>query len=250
MKFNNEFNLAKTIAKEAGMFLVNKKTELNKVIYSQDKDIKLKADVQTEEIIKSFLQKKSNFPILGEESGASVKDLGETYWVVDPLDGTANFTRNIPICCVSIALIHLDEPVVGVIYDFNNNDMYSGSNENSAKLNDLDITVSSISQKSLATIATGLPANTDFSETALKKMILDFQSWKKVRMIGSAAMASAYVASGKVDFYKEFGIYLWDIAAGAAIVKAAGGVVSLSNKNKNHQVDAFFSNEKLKHEHN
>ena len=250
MKFNNEFNLAKTIAKEAGMFLVNKKTELNKVIYSQDKDIKLKADVQTEEIIKSFLQKESDFPILGEESGASVKDLGETYWVVDPLDGTANFTRNIPICSVSIALIHLDEPVVGVIYDFNNNDMYSGSNENSAKLNNLDITVSSISQKSLATIATGLPANTDFSETALKKMILDFQSWKKVRMIGSAAMASAYVASGKVDFYKEFGIYLWDIAAGAAIVKAAGGVVSLSNKNKNHQVDAFFSNEKLKHEHN
>ena len=67
-------------------------------------------------------------------------------------------------------------------------------------------------------------------------------------MIGSAAMASAYVASGKADFYKEYGIYLWDIAAGAAIVEAAGGKVSLLNKNSKYQVDAFFSNNLVKHE--
>ena len=86
-------------------------------------------------------------------------------------------------------------------------------------------------------------------EKAIKNMIQDFQSWKKVRMIGSAAMASAYVASGKADFYKEYGIYLWDVAAGAAIVEAAGGKVSFSNKNNKHQVDAFFSNYNLIHEH-
>jgi len=70
-----------------------------------------------------------------------------------------------------------------------------------------------------------------------------------VRMIGSAAMASVYVASGKADLYKEYGIYLWDIAAGAAIVNAAGGSVSILNQNDNYQVDAFFSNNFLENEH-
>jgi myo-inositol-1(or 4)-monophosphatase len=127
--------------------------------------------------------------------------------------------------------------------------MYSGSKYHKAEMNDLEIKVSQVQEKSLATIVTGLPAKTDFSDTAMQKMINDFQSWKKVRMIGSAAMASVYVASGKADLYKEFGIYLWDIAAGAAIVEAAGGKVSLLNQNDAYQVDAFFSNAFLENEH-
>ena len=127
--------------------------------------------------------------------------------------------------------------------------MYSGSKYHKAEMNGLEIKVSQVQEKSLATIVTGLPAKTDFSDTAMQKMINDFQSWKKVRMIGSAAMASVYVASGKADLYKEFGIYLWDIAAGAAIVEAAGGKVSLLNQNDAYQVDAFFSNEFLENEH-
>ena len=249
MNLNNELNLAKLAAKQAGDFLISEKDNISATIYSKDKDIKLQADIQTEALIKSILQKDSSFPILGEESGASVKELGETYWVVDPLDGTANFARNIPISCVSIALISNSKPVLGVIYDFNHDDMYSGSKDHKAELNGLEIRVSKVQEKSLATIVTGLPAKTDFSDTAMQKMIHDFQSWKKVRMIGSAAMASAYVASGKADLYKEFGIYLWDIAAGAAIVEAAGGKVSLLNLNDAYQVDAFFSNEYLENEH-
>ena len=249
MNLNNELNLAKLAAKKAGDFLISEKDNISATIYSKDKDIKLQADIQTEALIKSILEKDSSFPILGEESGASVKELGETYWVVDPLDGTANFARNIPISCVSIALISNSKPVLGVIYDFNHGDMYSGSKDHKAELNGLEIRVSKVQEKSLATIVTGLPAKTDFSDTAMQKMIHDFQSWKKVRMIGSAAMASAYVDSGKADLYKEFGIYLWDIAAGAAIVEAAGGKVSLLNQNDAYQVDAFFSNEYLENEH-
>ena len=73
-------------------------------------------------------------------------------------------------------------------------------------------------------------------------MIKDFQSWRKVRMIGSAAMASVYVASGKADVYKESGTYLWDVAAGAAILNAAGGTAKITNQKNNFQVDVFFSN--------
>ena len=249
MNLDNELNLAKKTATEAGNFLISQKEDLSKAIYSQDKDIKLEADIKTEALIKSMLEKESSFPILGEESGGSISNLGDTFWVVDPLDGTANFSRDIPISCVSIALIKNGSPILGVIYDFNHKDLYSGSEVHTATLNDAEIHVSSIKSKDLATIVTGLPANTDFSDAAMKRMISDFQSWKKVRMIGSAAMASVYVASGKADLYKEYGIYLWDIAAGAAIVNAAGGSVSILNQNDNYQVDAFFSNNFLENEH-
>ena len=249
MNLDNELKLATKAAKAAGNFLIHEKASITKAIYSQQKDIKLEADIQTEKLIKEILTKGSEYPILGEESGASVQDLGISYWVVDPLDGTANYARGIPICCVSIALIHQENPVLGVIYDFNNDELFSGSTMHEAELNEKKINVSQIKDKSVATLVTGLPAKTDFSDSALNKMIVDFQSWKKVRMIGSAAMASVYVASGKADFYKEYGIFLWDIAAGAAIVCAAGGSVSLLNKNDMHQVDAFFSNTYLKDEH-
>ena len=76
-------------------------------------------------------------------------------------------------------------------------------------------------------------------------MIDDFQQWKKVRMIGSAAMASVYVAAGKAETYKENGIFLWDVAAGAAIVNAAGGAASISNIQTDFRVDALFTNKLL-----
>jgi myo-inositol-1(or 4)-monophosphatase len=120
--------------------------------------------------------------------------------------------------------------------------MYEGSIVTSALLNDKQIKVSAVNQKDLGILITGLPNKTDYSDKNLLMMIRDFQSWRKVRMIGSAAMASAYVASGKADVYKEKKTYIWDIAAGAAIVKAAGGNVSISNQNSDFQVDVFFSN--------
>ena len=77
-------------------------------------------------------------------------------------------------------------------------------------------------------------------------MVEDMQSWKKVRMIGSAAMASCYVACAKGELYKENGVYLWDIIAGAAIVNSAGGKAEISNMQKNYQVDVNFSNSHIK----
>jgi myo-inositol-1(or 4)-monophosphatase len=237
--------IAKKAAHEAGYILVNSKAELNKENISSGKDIKLKADIEVEKLIKEYLLSKSDIPILGEETGASLSDLGKIFWVVDPLDGTANYSRNIPICCVSIALICNLEPVIGVIYDFNNDDIYEGSIESKAKLNNTNIYVNNNSKKDESILLTGLPLLTDYSDTALLDMVKDFQLWKKVRMIGSAAMAAAYVASAKADMYKEQGAFLWDIAAGAAIVNAAGGYAQITNQKENYQVDVAFSNKEL-----
>jgi myo-inositol-1(or 4)-monophosphatase len=183
--------------------------------------------------------------MLGEETGKSVEDLGRSFWVIDPLDGTANYSRGIPICCVSIALIHDMQPVVGVIYDFNNDDLYEGSIDSPAFLNGDTIEVNNNLDAEESILLTGLPLLTDYSDSALVAMAKDFQKWKKVRMIGSAAMAAAYVASGKADMYKESGAFLWDVAAGAAIINAANGEALLSNQKDNYQVDVAFTNRNL-----
>tara|TARA_B000000565_G_C23640636_1_gene322617 strand:+ start:54 stop:473 length:420 start_codon:yes stop_codon:yes gene_type:complete len=138
------------------------------------------------------------------------------------------------------------KPVIGVIFDFNNSDIFVGDNTNKkATLNNIDINVSDIENRNDGVLITGLPFNTDYSDDALKKLITDMQTWKKVRMIGSAAMASCYVASGKADLYQENGIYLWDIIAGAAIVESAGGKAEINNINETFQVDVIFSNSKI-----
>ncbi len=241
-----EIEIAIEAAKTSGKLLLENRKELNNEISVTTKDIKLRADVSSENLIKEIIFTNSNYPILAEESGKSKKNLGKTFWVIDPLDGTANYNRDIPICCVSIGLVHNMEPIVGVIYDFNNNDLFVGNcPKNTSTLNDMVIKVSNIQQKKESILITGLPHGANYSDEALNTMIDDMQSWKKVRMIGSAAMASCYVASGKAELYKENGIFLWDVAAGAAIVSASGGQAIISNLQENYQVDVIFSNSKI-----
>ena len=245
INIEHELAVANKAAKAAGSILLNQKDILNNSIFTSDRDVKLEADIAAENLIKGIIEIESNFPILAEESGKSADNLGDTFWVVDPLDGTANYARDIPLCCISIALIQNLNPVIGVIYDFNNDDLYEGTKETKALLNNKLINVSDIAEKKKGILVTGLPNATDYSDEAMLKMVKDFQSWRKVRMIGSAAMASVYVASGKADLYKEFGTYLWDIAAGAAIINAAGGKADIKNRRDNFQVDVYFSNSKI-----
>jgi len=245
LQIDSYLEIAKSAALLAGAYIKDQQNKDLEILLNEGRDIKLQIDVDAEKIIKDHLIAESSFPILAEESGAS-NELSEFYWVVDPLDGTSNFLRNIPISCVSIALMKDIEPILGVIFDFNNNDLYFAHKESKAYLNEKVLTVSTVQLQNNATLATGIPAKKNYTDEEFRKMISEFQSWKKIRMIGSAAMAAAYVASGKVDAYKENGIFLWDIAAGAAIVRAAGGKVSIKNLLKDYRVDAAFSNNYIK----
>tara|TARA_B100000902_G_scaffold268703_1_gene254733 strand:- start:814 stop:1554 length:741 start_codon:yes stop_codon:yes gene_type:complete len=246
MEFDAHIDLAKKAAKEAGKLLQENREQLNKSLSSSKKDIKLLADLEAENLIKDILDKGSEYPILAEESGKSVKDLGDIFWVIDPLDGTANYNREIPMCCVSIALVKNMKPMLGVIYDFNNDHIYVGDKfSNTSTINNEPMHVSDIKNKENGILVTGLPHNSDYSDETLSNMIKDMQTWKKVRMIGSAAIAACYIASGKGERYEEKGIYLWDIIAGAAIVESAGGTAEILNLRENFQVDVVFSNSKI-----
>lgn len=244
LELNAWLKIAKSAALDGGNYLLQNQDKELKILMNSGRDIKLQLDSDTEKLIKENLSSKSPFSILGEETGLS-NNLGEFYWVVDPLDGTSNFLRDIPISCVSIALMQDMKPILGVIYDFNHDDLYFGHQNSKAFLNQEEINVSEYSQKNQSTLVTGIPAKTNYSDEEFKNMIDDFQNWKKVRMIGSAAMAATYVAAGKAETYKENGIFLWDIAAGAAIVQAAGGVVSIKNLQADYRVDAIFTNQHL-----
>jgi len=243
--FNHSLEIAKSAALLAGDFLLKAYGSDLKILHNEGRDIKLQLDIDTENIIKDYISAHSSYSILGEETGSSDK-LDECFWVIDPLDGTSNFIRGIPISCVSIALMHELKPVLGVIYDFNHEDLYFGYKESKAFLNNQEIQVSKLSLKNESTLVTGIPAKTNYSDDEFNQLIITFQSWKKIRMIGSAAMAAAYVAAGKAETYQENGIFLWDIAAGAAIVSAAGGIASIINLQPDYRVDAKFSNNQIK----
>jgi myo-inositol-1(or 4)-monophosphatase len=239
MNLNELKDLAVDAAGQAGDFLNKSKLEKKEVYKEEGRDIKLIIDQDTEKLIRSSLQG-TDIPILGEEYGGEIAD--GKYWVIDPIDGTANYFRGLDECCVSIALMDGDEALIGVIYNFNNDQMYSAIKDHGAFLNNIKISVSDIASRNKASITTGFPA----SETVESSMnfLEDLKGWKKVRMFGSAALSCAYVASGKCDYYAEKGVYLWDIAAGICLVKEAGGCTDFKLIDK-ERYEVVFSNNLL-----
>lgn len=211
-------SLAEESARVAGTSL---KTCKAKTLKNWDKDIKIDADKSAHIIVLEGLRK-SGIPVLSEED--DIHDFNtDLKWIVDPLDGSMNFLRGIPSCAVSIALSRGGEPILGVVYDFNREEMFSGIVGEGAWLNGESIFVSNILKKEEAILMTGFPSHTDYSTEALKKYVSSVQSFKKIRLLGSAALSLAYVASGRADAYYEKDIKIWDVSAGLALVKAAGG---------------------------
>ena len=243
-KLSDLLEIAKEAAQTSGNFLKKEFHQDQEASLNKGRDIKLKIDIESEKLILKFIKQNSMLPILSEESGAS-NDLGDTYWIVDPLDGSSNYFRKIDICAVSIALMHQGEPLLGVINDFMNEHLYFASKNGGAFCNNTPIRVSSTDDAAEGTIMTGIPAKSFYSDDEFKLMIKLFQKWKKVRMIGSAAIANLYVAKGKADCYEEKGTFIWDVAAGAVIVNEAGGFASLSEFKSDFRIDAKFTNGKV-----
>lgn len=208
-----------------------------RVVQQLARDVKLEVDYHSESILINTLQQESDFPILTEERGlinANSVEYSGYQWIVDPLDGSLNFSRNIPLCCVSVALWKDENPFLGVIYDFNRNEIFSGLVDKGAWLNGLPITTSNANVKSKSVLAMGFPVSTNFSQDALSDFVEDIVEYKKIRLLGSAALSLAYVACGRIDSYKENDIKIWDVAAGLALVKAAGGEISYKSSSNSY----------------
>ncbi|QKJ31474.1 inositol monophosphatase [Mucilaginibacter mali] len=241
--FEHELSLAVKAAHEAGAFLLKCKQQPIIVNSSINKDIKLEADVLSEKMITDILLAGSTHNILSEESGYITKDNDSGYfWIVDPLDGSLNFSRQIDICGVSIGLWKDNEPVLGVIYDFIHDQMYTGIVGQYAACNGIPINVSSISEKKVSILATGFPVYSDQDKESLNLFIDDVQQYKKVRLLGSAALSLVHVAKGSIEAYKEKNIAIWDVAAGLAILIAAGGKAEYPMGKGKHYLNVYATN--------
>jgi myo-inositol-1(or 4)-monophosphatase len=218
---------AKRAARGAGRFLVRARVSGVTVTAEPPRDVKLEVDRQSEERIIQALRQDSGFAILTEEGGLVEGDGSrpDLRWIVDPLDGSLNYRQGIPFCCVSVGLWERDEPLLGVVYDFSHGELFSGIVGIGAWLNQALVRVSEARETQRAVLCTGFPVSTDFSSCALSGFVEQVRAYRKVRLLGSAALSLAYVAAGRADAYYERDIKIWDVAAGLAIVRAAGGAI-------------------------
>ena len=240
---NKYLAIAEKAAMAAGSYLSDHRENIT--IKSQyRKDVKISADGESEHLIIDILKEKSNLAILSEEKGIieAAAESDDLRWIVDPLDGSLNFLRGIPSCCVSIGLWSRTRPMLGAIYDFNREELFTGIAETGAWLNGNSIKVSEISAENEAVLFTGFPVNTDYSPHALRDYIDQVRVFKKVRLIGSAALSLAYVAAGRGDAYFERDIMLWDVTAGLAILSGAGGKYSIRETNGGNAYEVYATN--------
>lgn len=236
--------IATDAARAAGTIL-KEGAGLRQVNFQDAKDVKLQADIESEKLIRQRLSEATGLPIIGEEQGGdeSLPTKDQLYWVVDPLDGTYNYLRGLPACCVSIGLMRGMEPQVGAVYDFNSDEMFAGAAGWGLTLNGQPLTPWWADQIEHAVLCTGFPHGRDYGDNALRQFVRDVQRFQKIRMIGSAALALTYVAVGRMDAYTEETIRLWDIAGGMALAAASGATVVAkpSKRSKSFAYDVWVT---------
>ncbi len=222
---------AEAVAREAGALLDAPTEELLRVNARDAHDVKMQADLASEQLIRERFENGRGpvpgLPVIGEEQGGDpgLLEADRPYWVVDPLDGTFNYLRGQPLCCVSVGLMRGLQPVLGVIHDFNSRETFTGlaDSPGSLKLNGEAVQPTWADALEQACLCTGFPAGLELSDDVLNVFIKRIQTFKKIRMLGSAALATAFVALGRADLYFEPSINLWDIAGGLALLQAGGG---------------------------
>ncbi|WOD38742.1 inositol monophosphatase family protein [Nodosilinea sp. E11] len=192
-------------------------------------DLVTEADRGAEAAVMAVLQRHlpNEHGILAEESGAGGNPNATLLWAIDPLDGTTNYTHQYPFCAVSIGLLAEGEPVLGVIYDPIHHDLFRAATGLGATLNRRPIHVSATKQLAQSLLVTGFAYDRrETPDNNYAEFCHLTHLTQGVRRGGSAAIDLAYVACGRLDGYWERGLSPWDIAAGIALVREAGGQVT------------------------
>lgn len=229
-------------AREAGSFIMRERLQFNqnKVEKKGHNDFVSYVDKGAEEIIVNGLKDLIPGAAFHTEEATVERTEAEYLWVIDPLDGTTNFIHGVPCFAVSIALLQNKEPILGVIYEINQDEMFTGIKGNGTKLNGQPIKVSTCENVSESLLGTGFP----YYDYHLMDKYLDLfrhlmQHSRGLRRPGSAATDLAYTAAGRFDAFYEYSLSPWDVAAGVLLVREAGGTVT----NFDGGDDAIFTKE-------
>lgn len=191
------------------------------------RDLVTDADVAAERAIERFI--KDRFPdhaFFGEESPPEVRqaalESGKLLWVVDPLDGTANYVHGLRMFAVSIALVQGDRVLVGAVYDPIADELFTASSDGPAEKNGKAIHSSQCRELETAMIAASFPAGVKRDDPAVEQFLKVLEDCQSLRRLGSAALNLCYVAQGCLDGYWASNVQAWDIAAGVLIAERAG----------------------------
>lgn len=222
-------NTAVKAARRAGTIITRASFDVDKLTIraKQKNDFVSEVDHAAEEAIISVLREAyPDHGFLGEESGFQDSER-DNVWVIDPLDGTTNFLHGFPQYCVSIALLHKGAPQQAVVFDPTRNELFTATKGVGAYLNDRRIRVSRTDRIDAALIGTGFPFREVENLDQYMRMLRDVMtSTAGVRRPGAAALDLAWVAAGRIDGFWEMGLSPWDMAAGALLVREAGGLVA------------------------
>ncbi|HTP12830.1 MAG TPA: inositol monophosphatase family protein [Bacteroidota bacterium] len=218
--------LAVDAALEAGRFLKMNIGKIKHIEHKQgeERNLVTEIDKKTEHmIIEKIKQRYPQHDFLAEESG-SHHSVSDYKWIIDPLDGTTNYTHGLPVFCTSIALEHQGQVVLGAIYDPNQDELFTAEKGKGAYLNNRRIHVSSAARLMESLIVTGFPYDIkDNPYNAVGHFANFLMSSQAVRRLGSAALDLSYVACGRFDGFWEVTLNPWDMAAGVLFVEEAGG---------------------------
>ncbi len=228
-------NFAIETARDAGQILLEKFGRKIGIFKKGDINLVTEADLASEKLIIERIQ--SYYPkhaILAEESGDAVllDGVNTWKWIIDPLDGTTNYAHGYPCFCVTIALEHDGEIVIGVTFDPTRNELFAAERGKGATLNNKPIRVSDTEKLSESLIVTGFPYNFKKKENFARHLTDFLLHSRGVRRDGSAAIDMAYVACGRFDGFWEEGLNPWDVAAGLLLIEEAGGQVTHYNGEK------------------
>jgi myo-inositol-1(or 4)-monophosphatase len=216
------------LAQKSGEFLRKESQgfDRSKIEHKGSADLVSYVDKETEKILVKGL--KEILPEAGfiTEEATIAREDKEYKWVIDPLDGTTNFLHGLPPFSISIALLHNEELLVGVVYEVNLNECFYAWKDGGAYKNGEKIKVSPVNTLKESLIASGFPySQGDKSDNHFKILQYLQNHCHGIRRLGSAAVDLCYVACGRFEAYYEFNLKIWDIAAGILIVKEAGGNV-------------------------
>ena len=220
-----------TIATDAGAFLLQERSKFQReaIEYKGLNNLVSYVDKETEKQLVTALRQLLPEAGFITEEGTTGQEADPTAlnWIIDPLDGTANFIHGLPVFSVSIGLAQGSTPIAGVVYDPNRKECFSAWQGGGAFCNDVKISVSPATQLGESLIATGFPYYS-FDQMQKYLHILEslMQQTHGLRRMGSAAIDLAYVACGRFEAFYEYNLNSWDMAAGVLLVREAGGLVT------------------------
>ena len=229
-------NVAVMAARSGGNSLIRNMNKLDRMVVERKgrNDFVSEADRAAEAaVIETIHKHYPNHAIQAEESGVSGES--DYVWIIDPLDGTTNYLHRFPVFCVSIAVQHKGRVEHGVVYDPLRQELFTATRGQGAQLDGRKIRVSGLVELEMALIGTGFPyrSSNEEIEPYMNMLVNAMEHTSGIRRPGAAALDLAYVAAGRLDAFWETGLMPWDLAAGALILREAGGIISALDGNEN-----------------